>query len=36
MIFMKLVSNFLDQEKYVLHYKNFQLILRLEVKLKQL
>ena len=31
----KLVSNFFDKEKYVLHYKNQQLYLRLEIKTKK-
>ena len=31
----KLVSSFLVQEKYVLHYKNLQLYLRLELKIKK-
>ena len=31
----KLVSNVLDKEKYVLHYKNLQLYLRLGLKLKK-
>ena len=29
----KLVPNFLDKEKYVLHYENFKLYLRLGLKL---
>ena len=32
----KLVSNFFDEEKYVLHYENLQLYLRLELKLKKI
>ena len=32
----KLVPNFFDQDKYVLHYKNLQLYLRLELKLKKI
>ena len=32
----KLVSSFLVQEKYVLHYKNLQLYLRLELKMKKI
>ena len=31
----KLVPNFLDKEKYVLHYKALQLCLRLGLKLKK-
>ena len=31
----KLVSIFLDKEKYVIHYKNLQLYLRLRLKLKK-
>ena len=31
----KLVSNFLDKEKYVLHYESLQLYLRLGLKLKK-
>ena len=31
----KLVSNFFDKEKYVLHYENLQLYLRLESNLKK-
>ena len=31
----KLVLNFFDKEKYVLHYENLQLYLRLESKLKK-
>ena len=31
----KLVPNFFDKEKYVLHYQNFQIYLRLELKLKK-
>ena len=30
----KLVPNFIDKEKYVIHYENLQLYLRLELKLK--
>ena len=30
----KLVHNFFDKEKYVLHYENMQLYLRLGLKLK--
>ena len=29
------MSNFFDKEKYVLHYENLQLYLRLELKLKK-
>ena len=32
----KLVPNFLDKEKYVLHYENLQLHLRLRLKLKKI
>ena len=32
----KLVPNFFDKEKYVLHYGNLQLYLRLGLKLKQI
>ena len=32
----KLVPNFLDKEKYVLHYENLQLYLRLGLKLKKI
>ena len=32
----KLVPNFCDKEKYVLHYENLQLYLRLRLKLKQI
>ena len=32
----KLVSNFFEKEKYVLHYENFQLYLRLGLKLKKI
>ena len=32
----KLVPNFFDKEKYVLHYENLQLHLRLGLKLKQI
>ena len=32
----KLVSNFLDKEKYVLHYENLQLYIRLGLKLKKI
>ena len=32
----KLVANFFDKEKYVLHYENFQLYLRLGLKLKKI
>ena len=31
----KLVSNFFDKEKYVLHYENLQLYLRLGLRLKK-
>ena len=31
----KLVSNFFDKEKYVLHYENLQLYLRLGLKIKK-
>ena len=31
----KLVSNFLDKEKYVIHYENLQFYLRLGLKLKK-
>ena len=31
----RLVSNFFDKEKHVLHYENVQLYLRLRLKLKQ-
>ena len=31
----KLVPNFFDKEKYVLHYENLQLYLRLGLKLKK-
>ena len=31
----KLVLNFFDKEKYVLHYENLQLYLRLDSKLKK-
>ena len=31
----KLVSNFLDKEKYVLHYESLLLYLRLGLKLKK-
>ena len=30
----KLVSNFLDKEKYGLHYENLQIYLRLRIKTK--
>ena len=30
----KLVPNFFDKEKYVLHYENLQIYLRLGLKLK--
>ena len=30
----KLVLNFFDKEKYMIHYEHFQLYLRLELKLK--
>ena len=33
--FKKLVPNFFDKEKYVIHYENSQLYLRLELKNKQ-
>ena len=32
----KLVPNFFDKEKYVLHYENFQLYLRLGLHLKKI
>ena len=32
--FKKLVPNFFDKEKYVIHYENLQLYLRLELKKK--
>ena len=32
----KLVPNFFDKEKYGLHYKNLQIYLRLELKLKKI
>ena len=32
----KLASNFFDKEKYVLHYENLQLYLRLGLKLKKI
>ena len=32
----KLVSNFFDEEKYVIHYENLQLYLILRLKLKKL
>ena len=32
---MKLVTNFLDKEKYVLYYENLQIYLRLRLKLKK-
>ena len=32
----KLVHNYFDKEKYVLHYENLQLYLRLGLKLKKL
>ena len=32
----KLVRNFFDKEKYVLHYENLQLYLRLGLKLKKI
>ena len=31
----KLVPNFFDKEKYVIHYENLQLYLRLGLKLKK-
>ena len=31
----KLVPDFFDKKKYVLHYENLQLYLRLELKLKK-
>ena len=31
----KLVRNFFDKEKYVLHYEHLQLYLRLQLKLKK-
>ena len=36
LILKKLMPNFSDKEKYVLHYENLQLYLRLELKLKQI
>ena len=33
-MFQKLVPNFFDKEKYVLHYENMQVYLRLGFKLK--
>ena len=32
----KLVPNFFNEEKYVFHYENLQLYLRLELKLKKI
>ena len=32
----KLVRNFLDKEKYLLHYENLQLYLRLGLKVKRI
>ena len=32
----KLVPNFFDKEKYVLHYENWELYLRIGLKLKKL
>ena len=32
----KLIPNFFDEEKYVLHYENLQLYLRLRLKLKKI
>ena len=32
----KLVPNFYDKEKYMIHYENLQLYLRLELKLKNI
>ena len=32
----KLVPNFFDKEKYVIHYKNLKLYLRLGLKLKKI
>ena len=32
----KLVPNFFDKEKYVIHYENFKLYLRLELKPKKI
>ena len=32
----QLVSNFFDKEKYVVHYENLQLYLRLGLKLKKI
>ena len=32
----KLVPNFFDKEKYLLHYKNLQFYLRLGLKLKEI
>ena len=34
-IVKKLVPNFADKEKYVLHYQNLQLYLRQELQLKK-
>ena len=31
----KLLRNFFDKEKYVIHYENLQLYLRLKIKLKK-
>ena len=36
LILKKLMPNFSDKEKYILHYENLQLYLRLELKLKQI
>ena len=33
--FKKLVPNFFDKEKYVIHYENLQLYLRLGLKLQK-
>ena len=32
----KLVPNFFDKEKYVIHYENLQLYLRLRLKLRKI
>ena len=34
--FKKLVPNFFDKEKYVIHYDNLQLYLRLGLKIKKI